>query len=62
MDLIKLDRWDLIETAGAALLGGGVWAKWGPEWACMLWGVLLLGLSLLRSVRMSGRDARQSGS
>ena len=61
MSLPNLDKWDGFELVGAALLGGGIWAQWGPQWACMFWGALLLGMALLRSVRMGGRSARQSG-
>ena len=48
----NVDRWDVVELVGAALIGGGVWAEWGPQWACILWGALLLGMALLRGVRM----------
>lgn len=41
----NIDRWDLLTAAGAALLGGGVWAQWGAPWACMLWGGLLIALA-----------------
>ena len=43
------DRWTVVELLGAGLLGGGVWAQWGPQWACMLWGLLLLGVAALRA-------------
>lgn len=46
----KVDRWTLVEIAGAALMGAGVWVEWGPQWACMLWGGLLLALATLRAV------------
>ena len=48
--LAQLDRWTVVELLGAALLGGGIWAQWGSPWACMLWGVLLLGAAVLRAV------------
>jgi hypothetical protein len=41
------DRWTVVELAGAGLLGGGVWAQWGPSWACMLWGGLLLAVAMV---------------
>lgn len=41
------DRWTVVELAGAALLGGGVWSQWGPAWACMLWGCLLLTVATI---------------
>ena len=47
------DRWDVIPLSGAGLLGGGVWGQWGPSWACMLWGVLLLGVAILHAVRLA---------
>ena len=56
----RIDRWTVVELLGAALLGAGVWAQWGPQWACMLWGVLLLGMSLLRGVMMITRSARHT--
>ncbi len=56
-----VDKWDVVELAGAALLGGGIWAEWGPEWACMVWGGLLLGQAQLRAVRMNRRTGRQTG-
>ena len=58
---IKVDRWTLVDLAGAGLLGAGVWTQWGSAWAYMLWGVLLLGMSLLRGVMMIARSARQTG-
>lgn len=42
----KPDIWDGIALTGAGLLGGGVWAKWGPAVACILWGSLLLLLAV----------------
>ncbi len=45
----KVERWTLAELLGAGLLGGGVWAEWGPSWAFMLWGGLLLALVTLRA-------------
>ena len=46
--LAKIDPWTAIELAGASLLGGGVWMEWGPQWACIVWGVLLLSVATLR--------------
>jgi hypothetical protein len=50
-----VDRWDVFSVAGAGLLGGGVWREWGPAWACMLWGALLLSLAGLHAAR-AGRE------
>jgi len=50
MKIPHVDQWIVIEFVGASLLGGGVWAQWGAQWACILWGVLLLSVSLLRGV------------
>lgn len=50
-----LDAWLLVEVAGAALLGGGVWAQWGAPWACMLWGALLLALAAVQAALAAGR-------
>lgn len=44
-----IDRWDGLTAAGAALLGGGIWAQWGAAWAFMLWGSLLIVLALLHA-------------
>jgi hypothetical protein len=41
----KIERWTLIECLGAGLLVGGVWGEWGPTWASMLLGVLLLAVA-----------------
>lgn len=49
---MRIDRWILVEVAGAGLLGGGVWAQWGAPWALMLWGALLLAVASLRAVRV----------
>lgn len=48
------DRWTVIDVAGAGLLGGGVWARCGASWACILWGVMLLSLSCIRAWRAGG--------
>lgn len=53
---MKPDIWDGMTLAGAALLGGGVWAHWGPSWASMLWGALLLGVAALHAHR--SREAK----
>jgi hypothetical protein len=50
-----MDRWDGLTAAGAALLGGGVWAQWGATWACMLWGSLLIVLALLHAANTARR-------
>jgi hypothetical protein len=52
---LKIDRWDGLTAAGAALLGGGVWAQWGAAWASMLWGLLLIGLALLHAANTARR-------
>ena len=49
---IRVERWTLVEFAGAGLLGAGVWAEWGGQWACMFWGGLLLGAAVLRAAMM----------
>ena len=46
---IRVERWTLVEFAGAGLLGAGVWAEWGSPWAYMLWGGLLLGAAMLHA-------------
>lgn len=46
-----IDRWDVITIAGAALLGGGVWAEWGPARASMLWGAILLTVATVHAAR-----------
>jgi len=51
----SIDRWDGLTAAGAALLGGGVWAQWGPAWACMLWGSLLIVLALVHAANSMRR-------
>ncbi len=56
---LGFDRWDTIVAAGAGLLGGGIWAQWGATWACMLWGVLLLGMATLHAVRASAPPPRE---
>lgn len=48
---MRVDRWDVIGLAGAGLMGAGVWLQWGPGWACMLWGALLLALGGLHAAR-----------
>lgn len=55
-----VDVWLLVELAGAGLLGGGVWAKWGAPWACMLWGLLLLGLAALQAALTARIDRASS--
>lgn len=52
---MNIDRWDGLTALGAALLGGGVWAQWGAASACMLWGVLLIGLALLHAANTARR-------
>ena len=57
------EPWSVVELAGAALLGGGVWSVWGAPWACMLWGALLLVLAAARAwqlARAAERAGRQS--
>ncbi len=59
--LAQIDRWTLVELAGAGLLGGGVWAEWGAPQACMLWGVLLLAVVALRGalgLHQTGRSSQ----
>lgn len=46
-----IDRWDALSFTGSGLLGGGVWWNWGPGWACMLWGLVLLGIAGLHAAR-----------
>lgn len=55
---MRLDRWDLIPAAGAGLLGGGVWGQWGPTWACMFWGALLLAVAAVHAVRLGKLEGR----
>lgn len=55
---MKLDRWDAISLTGAALLGGGVWGLCGPSWACVTWGLLLLGAANLHAAQ-AARAARE---
>jgi len=50
----QFDRWDAVTGAGAALAGAGVWTQWGPAWALMLWGGILLGLAGLHAWRSGG--------
>ena len=59
--LAQIDRWTLVELAGAGLLGGGVWAEWGAPWACMFWGGLLLAVVALRGalgLHQTGRSSQ----
>lgn len=37
-----VDRWLILEVAGAGCLIAGVRLEWGPSWALMVAGVLLL--------------------
>jgi hypothetical protein len=55
----RIDPWNVVEVVGAALLGGGVWAEWGPQWACMLWGSLLLMASTVRAVAIRASRATE---
>jgi len=48
---MKPDAWDGIAIAGVALTGGGVWSMWGAPWACILWGILLLGVAAVHASR-----------
>ena len=48
---MKPDRWDIVSLMGAGLAGGGICAQWGATWACMFWGVLLLGLAAVHAWR-----------
>jgi hypothetical protein len=45
----------VIELLGAGSLIGGVWSQWGPQWAAMALGLLLLGLSGFRAWRGANR-------
>lgn len=45
-----VNLWDCIATAGAALLGGGIWSLWGAPWASIFWGALLLAMATLHAV------------
>ena len=50
MKMPRVDRWIVVEFVGVSFLGVGVWAQWGAQWACMLWGVLFIGVSFLHAV------------
>jgi len=50
---MKPDRWDIVSLLGSGLAGGGIWAQWGPPWACMFWGGVLLGLAAVHAWRSS---------
>lgn len=52
---MKVDAWDAVGAAGAALLGAGVWAQWGWPWAAMLWGSLVLGVYVIRELAAARR-------
>lgn len=49
--LTRVDRWTIVEGVGTAFLVGGVCAKWGPAWASMLLGVLLLAVATIAAYR-----------
>ena len=46
-----MDRWDAVGLAGAASIGGGLWAVGSPAWAAMFWGALLLALYIAHELR-----------
>jgi len=48
---MKLDIWDGLTLAGAALIAGGIGAQWGLAWACMFLGALLLSVAALHAWR-----------
>jgi hypothetical protein len=55
MDRMKaLDRWTVVEVVGTAFLVGGVWAKWGPAWASMLFGAMLLAVATIAARQGGG--------
>lgn len=60
---LNVDRWDAITLAGAAFLGAGVWGLVGPWWACVTWGVLLLGVANLHAAlgALAARPRRKEG-
>lgn len=45
-------RWLAVELLGAGSLVGGVGLQWGRPWALMAFGVLLIGVSMLRALRL----------
>jgi uncharacterized membrane protein HdeD (DUF308 family) len=50
-----VDRWDCVGIAGAALIGGGLWALSNPAWAAIFWGALLMALYIAREIRAPRR-------
>lgn len=48
------DRWSLVEALGTAFLVGGVWARFGPAWASMLLGAMLLVVATIAARQGGG--------
>ncbi len=44
------DRWDVLTVAGGALIGAGVWLRFGLPWALIAWGVLALSPVVVHGV------------
>lgn len=53
---MKPDRWDALSLLAAALLGSGVWGRWGWSWAFILWGLLILALVIVHGVSLRQRE------
>jgi hypothetical protein len=53
----SIDKWDALTLAGTALLGAGVWMRWGAPWAFILLGSFALGLAALHALILALVDA-----
>lgn len=50
---MKIDLWDVVAIIGAGLLGAGVWRGWGWHWACIMWGGLLVTISVIHALAVA---------
>lgn len=54
-----VDGWDLAGAAGLAMVGAGLWLRWGLHWALIFWGCVLFVHYELREWGLAVRSRRR---